>query len=77
MPLWPLMATAVVMEGILRPMGIQPPLHRRRMNFFTKSFEFTCDQARRLLGYEPRIDVEEGIRRTYEWYQENEHTASA
>ncbi len=76
-PLWPMMATAVVMEGILRPIGIQPPLHRRRMNFFVKSFQFTCEQARQLLGYEPRIDVEEGMRRTYEWYQETEHTAIA
>jgi len=66
-PLWPLMATAVMMEGVMRPLGIQPPLHRRRMNFFVKSFQFSCDDARQLLGYEPRIGVEEGIRRTHEW----------
>jgi len=69
-PLWPLMATAVAMEGIMRPLGIQPPLHRRRMNFFVKSFQFSCDHARKLLGYEPRIEVEEGILRTHEWYQQ-------
>ncbi len=69
-PLWPLMTTAVVMEGVMRPLGIQPPLHRRRMNFFVKSFQFSCDDARQLLRYEPRVNVEEGIRRTHEWYQE-------
>jgi nucleoside-diphosphate-sugar epimerase len=25
--------------------------------------------ARRILGYEPRVDFEEGLRRTWEWYQ--------
>jgi nucleoside-diphosphate-sugar epimerase/2-polyprenyl-3-methyl-5-hydroxy-6-metoxy-1,4-benzoquinol methylase len=69
-PLWPLMATAVVMEGAMRPLGMQPPLHRRRMNFFVKSFQFSCDNARRLLGYEPSVDAEQGIRRTYEWYRQ-------
>jgi nucleoside-diphosphate-sugar epimerase/2-polyprenyl-3-methyl-5-hydroxy-6-metoxy-1,4-benzoquinol methylase len=69
-PLWPLMTTAAVMEKVMRPLGIQPPLHRRRMNFFVKSFQFTCDDARRLLKYQPQIDVDEGMRRTCEWYQE-------
>ena len=69
-PLAPLMATAALMEGVMRPLGIQPPLHRRRMNFFVKSFQFSCDNARRLLGYEPSVGVEDGIRRTYEWYQQ-------
>jgi len=27
-------------------------------------------KARRLLGYEPAVDVEEGLRRTVEWYRE-------
>ncbi len=28
-------------------------------------------KARRLLGYEPAVDVEEGLRRTVEWYREH------
>ena len=74
-PLWPLMTTAVVMEGVMGPLGIQPPLHRRRMNFFVKSFQFSCDNARKLLGYEPKVSVEEGMRRTHEWYQQTELAA--
>jgi len=70
MPLWPLMTTAAIMEGLMRPFGLQPPLHRRRMNFFVKSFQFTCEPARRFLGYDPKVGVEKGIRRTYEWYQQ-------
>lgn len=29
-----------------------------------------CDKARRLLGYEPRVDLQEGIRRTVRWLRE-------
>lgn len=68
LPLWPLMATATVMEKTLRPLGIQPPLHPRRMNFFIKSFAFRGDDARERLGYRPAVEFEEGARRTAEWY---------
>jgi len=30
------------------------------------------DKARSLLGYEPRIDLEEGLLRTIQWYRKNE-----
>ena len=30
------------------------------------------DKARRLLGYEPEVDLEEGLRRTIAWYREQE-----
>jgi nucleoside-diphosphate-sugar epimerase len=69
-PLWPFMAAAVVMEAVLRPLGIQPPLHRRRMDFFRKSFVFRPDKSRRLLGFEPQVDFAEGARRTAQWYRE-------
>lgn len=31
----------------------------------------TFDLAREVLGYTPTIDFEDGVRRTWEWYQEN------
>jgi nucleoside-diphosphate-sugar epimerase len=69
-PLWPVLAAAVVMEAGLRPIGIQPPLHRRRMDFFIKSFEFSCQAAKSVLGYQPTMDFRQGARRTAEWYRE-------
>ncbi len=35
------------------------------------------EKARRELGFQPRIELEEGLRRTLEWYQEHHDTASA
>jgi nucleoside-diphosphate-sugar epimerase len=63
------MLTAAVLEGVLRPLGIQPPLHRRRMDFFRKSFAFSLEEAG-ALGYDPRVDLDEGMRATARWYRE-------
>jgi nucleoside-diphosphate-sugar epimerase len=68
-PLWPLMGVAVGLEGVLRPMGIQPPLHRRRMNFFVKSFSFDMQPVRETLGYHPTVRFEEGAAKTAAWYR--------
>ncbi|HSG98126.1 MAG TPA: NAD-dependent epimerase/dehydratase family protein [Woeseiaceae bacterium] len=70
-PLWPFMAAAMVLETTLRPLGIQPPLHRRRMDFFTKSFQISTEKAQDLLGFRAKTDFARGARLTAEWYREN------
>ena len=69
-PLAPLMLTAVVLEAVMKPLGKQPPLHRRRMDFFVKSFVLNGDKAKRVLGFEPQTDFAEGARATAQWYRE-------
>jgi UDP-glucose 4-epimerase len=34
-------------------------------------------QAREFLGYDPQISFEEGLKRTYEWYQSSQTKAEA
>ena len=66
-PMAPLMGLAAVLEGTLRPLGIQPPLHRRRMDFFRKDFSFSLEEAS-TFGFKPRVGLEEGMRATARWY---------
>jgi dihydroflavonol-4-reductase len=73
LPLWPLMAAAVLCEGVCRPFGIDPPLHRRRVEFFVKPRAFTIEKARRELGFVPRVRAAEGLRRTAAWYIKHGH----
>jgi len=35
------------------------------------------DKARRDLGYEPGIDLDEGLRRSLLWYHDNQHGTEA
>jgi nucleoside-diphosphate-sugar epimerase len=69
-PLAPARLAAVLCEGICRPLGIAPPLYPRRLDFFTKGRAFTIDKARRLLGYEPKIGLDQGLGSTAAWYRE-------
>ena len=68
LPLWPLMTLATLMEGALRPFGIAPPIHRRRLDFFVKSFHFDTRKAQNLLGFEPQIPFDKGALETAHWY---------
>jgi dihydroflavonol-4-reductase len=72
-PLFPMMAAATVLEVTLRPLGIQPPLHRRRMDFFRKGFSFSQQKSRDLLNFEPAVDFQQGARATAAWYEEMEY----
>lgn len=69
-PLRPLQVAAAVLETTLGPLGIQPPLHRRRMNFFVKSFRFSCAVARQVIDFNPEISFAAGAVRTAAWYRE-------
>ena len=69
-PAWPIQWAGDVVEALCVPLGLEPPLHRRRVDFWTKSRAFTIEKARRLLGYAPKVDLDEGIARTAAWYRE-------
>jgi nucleoside-diphosphate-sugar epimerase len=68
-PLWPVYALGYSCEAICRPLGIDPPLYRRRVDFFRKNRAFDISKAKRELGFEPKTDLHTGIRLTAEWYQ--------
>jgi dihydroflavonol-4-reductase len=71
LPVWPFWIAGAVCEAICAPLGIEPPLYRRRVDFFTKSRAFDIAHARGGLGYAPAVGLHEGIRRTLAWYREH------
>jgi nucleoside-diphosphate-sugar epimerase len=68
-PAWPLFLAADLCEAICKPLGIEPPIYRRRVAFFTKDRAFNTSKLQRLLGYTNRIGVDEGLRSTAGWYR--------
>lgn len=70
LPFWPLMAASIACEAVCRPLGIDPPLFRRRAEFFIKDRAFSIERARSELGFEPKVGMEEGIRASARWYRE-------
>jgi nucleoside-diphosphate-sugar epimerase len=68
LPVWPAYAAGALCEAVCVPLGITPPLYRRRVDFFTHDRAFDISKARRLLGYEPRVGLTDGLQRTAAWY---------
>jgi len=70
LPAWPLFLLADLCELICKPLGMEPPLYRRRVAFFTKDRAFDTCKLQNQLGYRYSYSVEEGLRATAQWYRE-------
>ena len=68
-PVWPFWTAGLLCEMVCVPLRIEPPIFRRRVDFYTKSRAFDTTRARTELGFAPKVDLEEGIRRTADWYR--------
>jgi nucleoside-diphosphate-sugar epimerase len=64
LPLTPMLGLAAVTEDVCRLLKIDPPLYRRRMDFYTNDAAFDCARARSILGWEPKVGLQEGLART-------------
>jgi nucleoside-diphosphate-sugar epimerase len=69
-PVWPVVAAGHVVEKACRPFGITPPIFPRRVDWYRQNRAFKIDKARRELGYEPKVGIDEGLRRTADWYRQ-------
>jgi len=70
LPLAPLLAAAAVVEDVCTVLHLDPPIYRRRMDFFRSDAEFDTSRARRVLDWAPTVTVAEGVRRTFEDYRQ-------
>ena len=69
LPMWPAVVLAVIAEAVVKPFGLQPPLHRRRLDFFRKSFRVSTVKASRVLGFSATISFAAGARDVAAWYR--------
>lgn len=70
-PVAPFYLAGFACELIFKPLGINPPLYRRRVDFFRKTRSFDISKAKRELGFSPVVDLRSGIRLTVDWYLAN------
>jgi len=69
LPVWPVWTAGLLCELVCVPLRIEPPLYRRRVDFYTKSRAFDITRAKTELGYRPAVDLTTGIQRTIQWYR--------
>jgi len=68
-PILPLIIAGHVCEKICKPFHVTPPIFPRRVDWYRQNRAFKIDKAKRDLGYQPKVDIDEGLRRTAEWYK--------
>jgi nucleoside-diphosphate-sugar epimerase len=57
-------------EGVARLTGRAPVVSRAAITFVTRHAAYSNRRARDLLGWEPRVGLEEGMRRTEAWFRQ-------
>ncbi len=71
LPFTPLWIAAAITELIYKPLQQNPPLFRRRVDWFRQNRAFDISKAKSELGYDPRVDLRTGVARTAHWYREH------
>ena len=69
-PVLPVVALGHIVEMACKPFGLAPPIFPRRVDWYRQNRAFDITRAKRELGYVPRVQLEEGLRRTALWYRE-------
>jgi nucleoside-diphosphate-sugar epimerase len=69
LPVWPFWTAGLLCEMVCVPLRVEPPIYRRRVDFYTKSRAFDTTRARTELGFAPKVDLHDGIKRTADWYR--------
>jgi nucleoside-diphosphate-sugar epimerase len=64
-----MLAVAAVVEDVSTAVKVTPPIYRRRMDFFHSDSAFDTSRARQVLGWEPKVHLNEGVVRTLEAYR--------
>jgi dihydroflavonol-4-reductase len=77
LPARPFQIMGSLVEKLCVPLGIEPPIHRRRVDFYTKSRAFSIEKAKQFLGYRPEVRLNDGIRETLDWYVANGYIQAA
>jgi nucleoside-diphosphate-sugar epimerase len=70
-PILPLIIAGHICEKACKPFGITPPIFPRRVDWFRQVRAYNIDKAKNELGYKPKIGIDEGLKRTAEWYKSN------
>ena len=69
-PFLPVYWASIVCDVVCRAINVNPPLYPRRVEFFELDRAFSTDKAQKLLGYEPKVRLADGLARTAAWYKE-------
>jgi len=69
-PEWAALSLATIVEKTFSLAGKTPPVSRKNIESTLADRVFSIEKAQKELGFNPKINPENGLRETVEWYQE-------
>ncbi|KAI9829888.1 MAG: erg26, C-3 sterol dehydrogenase [Phylliscum demangeonii] len=63
---------ATVIEWVMGLVGRRPSLTRQKVQYSCMTRYYSCDKAKRRLGYAPRVGLQDGLERAIRWMREQE-----
>ena len=72
LPLWLARSGGAVLDALGRGLGFRPPFTRADVEKLVTDTVCDVSKIRSLLGFQSRYGLEEGVRRTVQWYREEQ-----
>jgi nucleoside-diphosphate-sugar epimerase len=69
-PMLPVIIAGHICEKVCKPFKITPPIFPRRVDWYRQNRAFSIEHAKKDLGYNPQVGIEEGLKKTADWYKE-------
>jgi len=66
----PVVIAGHICEKVCKPFKITPPIFPRRVDWFRQNRAFDISKAKRDLGYNPKVGLDEGLKKTGDWYRQ-------
>jgi nucleoside-diphosphate-sugar epimerase len=76
LPLGPMLALAGFIEDLCARFNVNPPLYRRRMDFYLNDAAFDSHRAQETLDWEPKVDLPEGFAATLNASRRGEYSGA-
>lgn len=67
-PKYPMLLMFSILDWLSNKTGIKFPASKKNIQFVTAGRRFSIEKARKELGFEPAVSLDEGLRRTIEYY---------
>jgi nucleoside-diphosphate-sugar epimerase len=66
-PVVPAKAVGYALQMAYKPLRREPPFSRRSVDFFLKHNAYDISKAQHELGFQPQVDLHEGLAQTWRW----------
>lgn len=72
-PFYPMYWLSFIVAAFWKILPGDPPLFPRRVDWYRQNRGFDISRARKELDYVPKVGLDEGLKRAYDWYKEHRY----